>query len=105
MSDKPQKFSQGKPDYTLLPWNGIDHMAKIMTDNLEDNGGKYKRDNWKRWGSKMNEIYLPSLIRHLRAYMKGEIIDPEDGHKHMAKVMINASFIIWAEEERESSDE
>ena len=73
------KFDGGKRDFTLLPWAGVEEIVKV----LEFGAQKYDRDNWKHVDDAQHR-YTKAAFRHLIAYDKGEINDPESGLPHLA---------------------
>lgn len=82
------KYDGGKPRWNLVPMKELEGVAKVMTFGAN----KYADDGWKRVSK---DRYVAALMRHVVAYMSGEIIDDESGLPHMAHVMTNALFIDW----------
>lgn len=76
-----------KLDWSLLPWAALEPVIRI----LEFGAKKYFRDSWKQ-----NEphIYERALLRHVVEWQKGEWLDPESGHPHIAHVVCNALFLL-----------
>ena len=58
-----QKFDSGKPDYSLLPWDAVEDVVRV----LDFGAKKYARDNWKLVEDHKNR-YLAAAFRHLSAY-------------------------------------
>ena len=84
---KGMKFDAGKLDYTLLPWDGVEEVVKV----LEFGAAKYARDNWKKVESPR---YVAAAFRHLVAYARGERFDQETGLSHLAHACCCLLFLI-----------
>lgn len=93
------KDFQGKVQMALVPFEAVEAIAKVLTVAIES--GKYKRDNWK-YVEDAEFMYKCAMLRHLCAYMRGEIIDPTDGLPHLDKIATNASFLIWFQKQKEN---
>ena len=89
------KFSEGKPDYTLLPLKALEGTIRVLEHGLV----KYARDNWKKVPEGEHE-YLKAMFRHLADILDGEEIDPDSGLPHWNHVMCNALFISWFRKQR-----
>ncbi|MCQ2231389.1 MAG: DUF5664 domain-containing protein [Paludibacteraceae bacterium] len=76
-----------KPDFSLLhlEFPEIEEVVRIY----EAGERKYGRDTWESLEDGENR-YWSALCRHHNAHMRGEILDPEDGCYHIAKVIWNA---------------
>jgi len=82
------KWDIGKPRFDLLPAEIELEVAKVLTVGA----AKYAPDNWKkvpggRWR------YIAAMRRHISAYQRGEINDPDDGLHHMAHAICCAMFL------------
>jgi hypothetical protein len=86
------KFDAGKIDYTLLPWDGVEEIVKV----LEFGAKKYARDNWQHvLGAEQR--YQAAAFRHMIAYNKGEKVDPETGLSHLAHAGCCLLFLLALE--------
>ena len=74
-----RKFDQGKLDYTLLPWDALTEVVKVLQHGV----AKYARDNWRHVPNAA-ERYEAAGMRHRIARLQGEELDPESGHSHLA---------------------
>lgn len=74
-----RKFDQGKLDYTLLPWDALTEVVKVLQHGVE----KYARDNWLHVPNAL-ERYEAAGMRHRIARLQGEEMDPESGYSHLA---------------------
>lgn len=87
-----RKFDAGKLDYTLVPWDGLEEIVKV----LEFGARKYARDNWKHVeGGDVR--YLAAAFRHLIAYNTGEKVDQETGISHLAHAGCCLLFLLSLE--------
>lgn len=87
-----RKFDAGKLDYTLLPFEALDEIVKVLMFGAK----KYDRDNWRHVGNAMQR-YEAAAYRHLTAYSKGELTDPETGVSHLAHVGCCILFMLGLE--------
>lgn len=83
------KFDTDKRDFTLLPWNSVEQIVEV----LEFGAKKYSRDNW-RYVEDAKHRYHKAALRHLVAYSKGEIDDPESGMPHLAHLGCCILFLM-----------
>lgn len=84
---KADRNNKGKPKYSLIALDCLEPCARV----LEFGAKKYSRDNWKK-GMPITEI-IDSLLRHLGALQRGELIDPESGEGHIGHIQCNALFL------------
>lgn len=84
-----RKFDAGKLDYTLVPWDGLEEIVKV----LEFGAKKYARDNW-RYVEKADVRYLAAAFRHMIAYNQGEKTDKETGLSHLAHAGCCILFLL-----------
>jgi hypothetical protein len=88
------KFDADKPDYTLVPWDGLEEIVKV----LEFGARKYARDNWKHvLGA--DTRYQAAAFRHLIAYNTGEKVDQETGLSHLAHAGCCLLFLLSLEKQ------
>jgi Domain of unknown function (DUF5664) len=74
-----RKYDSGKPEYGLLPPYFLEEIVDVLTFGAK----KYERENW-RYVSDGQRRYFDAMMRHLWAWKRGEIIDPESGMSHLA---------------------
>lgn len=88
--EKALRYNEGKLDWTLVDWESIEPLVKVMTygwkkyTTPESDG----RDNWKKPCDDPMQ-HIQSAFRHLIAISKGENIDPESGELHSGHVIAN----------------
>jgi len=83
------KYDEGKPDYTLIPWEALEEVVKV----LEAGEKKYARNNWQKVED-ADFRYLKAAFRHLISYAKGEQNDPETGLSHLAHACCCMLFLL-----------
>jgi len=83
-----RKFDGGKLEYGLLPPLALEETVRVLTVGAQ----KYERDNWIKVPDSKRR-YFDALQRHLWAWKKGEIDDPETGLHHLAHAMCCLMFL------------
>ena len=100
MADKTKKpkngmkFDTGKAMYDLIDPYCLEELAQVLTMGAI----KYDRENWKQVEP---HKYEAALFRHLQAYRKGEMIDPESRLHHLSHVMANTMFLYCHDKMKE----
>lgn len=85
-STQGRKFDSGKPDYTLLPFEALEDVVKVLGFGAV----KYGRDNWQKVE---RQRYVAAAFRHLVSIAKGEEFDEESGQTHAAHLACCALFL------------
>ena len=98
MEGEGRKFDQGKPDFTLLPWDSLAEVVKVLQYGCE----KYERDNWKHVPDAFQR-YEAAGLRHRVARLNGEAVDPESGFSHLAHEACCLLFQLWLEQQEKST--
>jgi len=81
------KFDKEKPDYTLIPWESLEGVVKV----LEFGAKKYERDNWRKIGA---DRYRAAAARHFVSYMQDQhSLDEESGYPHLDHLLCCLLFI------------
>jgi len=84
------KFDDDKLDYTLLPWDAMDEVVRVLMAGEK----KYARDNWKLVDNAKFR-YLKAAFRHLIAYAQHPTQnDPETGLSHLGHCICCLLFIL-----------
>ena len=86
------KFDQDKPMFDLIDPHFHEDLAKVLTHGAN----KYKPGNWQKVKNAKSR-YVAALERHVNAFKKGEVIDPESGLPHMSHVAVNSMFLHYLE--------
>lgn len=83
------KHDSGKPLMGAVPPNALLAVAKVLTFGAE----KYGRDNWRQVENAETR-YLDAALRHINAYQRGELADPESGESHLAHAVCSLMFML-----------
>ena len=89
-----RKNDDGKLRMDLIPPEALEELAKVLTWGAS----KYSDKNWElglRWGR-----VLGAALRHIIAWMKGEIHDPETGLSHLSHALCNLAFLVTYEQRK-----
>lgn len=80
------KRNEHKTMLTLVPPEFIEEQAKVFEYGLQ----KYERNSWRNFTPEQATSCLPdAALRHLYAWMKGEIFDPDSGLPHLQSAAWN----------------
>jgi hypothetical protein len=92
-----RKSSKGKVGgFHLLPWRAITMVAGIY----EYGAKKYAANSWREvpvdqeTGETPIERYFNAMMRHIIAWRRGEWLDPESGHAHLAHALWGVIALI-----------
>ena len=88
-----QKFDQGKPQWSLLPWSALGEVVAVLGFGAR----KYGAHNWQHV-LEAKTRYADAALRHLTAWLSGEQLDPESKLPHLAHAVCCLLFILWFEE-------
>ena len=92
-----RKFDAGKLDYTLVPYEALDEIVKVLMFGAQ----KYDRDNWRHVDAAAQR-YAAAAFRHLTAHIRGEATDAESGLSHLAHLGCCVLFMLALEQQGES---
>ena len=81
------KYDDGKVRLELVPPSLVLAVGEVLTFGAK----KYEANRWRGVSA---ERYKGALLRHLMAYMDGEINDAESGLPHLWHVACNVAFLI-----------
>ena len=87
------KHDTGKPLMGAVPPSALLAVARVLTFGAE----KYGRDNWRQVESAETR-YLDAALRHINAYQRGELADPESGESHLAHAVCSLMFMLEMQE-------
>tara|TARA_R110000823_G_scaffold241207_2_gene365980 strand:+ start:656 stop:1162 length:507 start_codon:yes stop_codon:yes gene_type:complete len=93
--NKGKKYDNGKVKVELLYKDLVSELegvARVLTFGA----AKYDARNWMNLDNG-KERYLAAALRHINAYMKGELIDPESGEAHLSHAITCLLFISHLE--------
>lgn len=89
MRKKPgMKFDSGKIRYDLIPPEALHQIAAAFTYGAE----KYEPQNWQKL---TEEQAIASVMRHVEAHRRGELVDPESGISHLGCAATQICFALW----------
>lgn len=89
LSKPGRKDDNDKPRMDLLPFAALEGVAKVLTFGAR----KYGDDNW-RDVTPFRSRYLAAALRHLAAYGRGEVLDPETKLPHLAHAACCLLFLL-----------
>lgn len=92
-----KKFDTDKPRWALLPMWVLEPVVKVLTFGAK----KYGDNNWQNL-VEFEDRYTSAFLRHFVAWQRGEKVDPESGHAHIAHMICNLIFLLWKEIKNES---
>jgi Domain of unknown function (DUF5664) len=98
-SGMAKRFNSGKTRFSLIPVKAEEAESKVWTMGAE----KYGERNWEKGLPFLSVI--DSMLRHIKAYQKGETIDSESGQPHMAHIRCNAAMLIEYQETHPELDD
>ena len=92
MSKKGDRFNNGKPPVSLVPYAMLEGVAR----GLDFGAQKYDRDNWRKGLSQY--VILDCLLRHAHKLADPDEpdIDTESGLHHADLIACNAAFLCHA---------
>lgn len=93
------KYDQGKPDYSLIPPVALDEIAAVWTFGQK----KYAAFNWAKGFAWRRPI--AAALRHIFAWLRGESIDPESGHSHLAHAVCCLMMVIHFQKTNTGTDD
>lgn len=82
-----EKKDEGKFRWELIAYDAIEGIAAILTMGAK----KYAARNWEL-GIQYGRVY-GALMRHLSAWWRGEVTDPESGRSHLDHAMCELMFL------------
>jgi hypothetical protein len=82
------KFDDGKPPMSLLPFDALEEVAKVLAYGAT----KYDAHNWRK-GFDWSRLYS-GVLRHLSAHMQGIDNDHETGLSHLAHAATGILFLV-----------
>ena len=86
------KYDQGKPDWSLLPWEALEPVVEVMMFGAK----KYSPEGWRDVPD-AGRRYWSAAQRHLIAHLQGETADEESGLPHLAHAACCVLFLLAME--------
>lgn len=84
------KHDDGKTPLALLPPVAIEEMGRVLGYGAK----KYSAGNWRNVGEDWRMRYMSAALRHLFAYLRGEMVDAESGLPHLSHALCNLAFLV-----------
>lgn len=85
-----RKDDQQKPKWGILPVESLTEVVLAAQHGV----AKYGEDNWQLVPN-ARERYIDATYRHMAAWRKGEVKDPESGRHHLAHAICSLIFVLW----------
>jgi len=82
------KTDAEKPRLDLVPPVALDAVGRVLAYGAR----KYAPGNWKLCTERGR--YVGAALRHVTAYMRGEVMDLESGEHHLAHAVCSLMFLI-----------
>lgn len=82
------KHDSTKPRISLVPPHSLDAIIAVM----EFGAAKYDAHNWKQ-GMAYSRCF-DAAWRHMWAWWRGEVNDPESGLPHLGHAIVNLMFLL-----------
>lgn len=98
MSEKGVKYDNGKLPMSLLPFESLEEISKV----LDYGAKKYIENGWQTVPNAIKR-YEDAILRHFSAYKRGELKDEESGLTHISHMACNALFLVWFELNKEKN--
>ena len=96
MSSSFKKNDTGKLRWTKFAWVGAAKVLRVMHYGAE----KYGWDNWRKATTTLDrERYLDAAIRHLVAFVNGEVHDRDSGNPHLWHAACSLLFYLESDQE------
>jgi hypothetical protein len=98
MKNDPLKFIKadiGRTMPSLIEPAYILGISDILTIGME----KYAKNNWQLCDN--TDRYKDALLRHILAYLGGEVNDPETSRSHLYHASANLMFLDWFDRNRD----
>ncbi len=90
MSDAGIKESKGKVRWSLVPFDALEPVVRVLEYGAVT---KYAMDNWKNVPYK--GPYMDAIVRHWKKYfIDGEECDGESGQSHLAHLACDVLFLL-----------
>ncbi len=95
------KHDKGKPDFSLLPWESIEEVVKVMDFGAK----KYQRDNWRQVKHAKCR-YFAAAVRHIITewWVHGRTKDEESGYHPLAHAVCCLLFLMEFDRSRYPDD-
>lgn len=94
-----RKYDEGKLRWDLIPFEQMEEVVKVLTYGAVKYGEDPDIPNWKKMVDGERR-YFAAMMRHIVAWKKGEIVDPESGLDHLSHAAANLIFLMYFSKEK-----
>lgn len=94
MSEEGKKLDAGKARYDLIQPRALEAYVRVLTYGCR----KYSAHNW-RLVQDGRSRYIAAALRHLMAYLRGEMFDADSLENHLAHALASIAFVLELDEE------
>lgn len=84
-----KKDDAEKLRYDLIPLDAEEQVVRVLMHGAK----KYGDDNWKLV-PEANRRYYAAFLRHVKAWRRGQELDPESGLHHLAHAVCSLLFLL-----------
>lgn len=85
----------------LIPPEAMIAMGEVLTIGADKYGDRNWEENLGDAEAGLTfDRFVGAMLRHLTAYQRGELVDPESGFSHLKHVLWNAMAMVTEEERR-----
>ena len=74
--------------FSFLPYDALYEVAKVLTENCDEYGGKYPKDNWRKCPD--YTIMLDGMLSHVHRLLEGE----GDELEHLSHIACRALMML-----------
>jgi len=92
--EQGRKDDSAKRRYSLLPKGAVNSVVDV----LEFGSKKYADNNWQKVPDAKTRYY-DAAMRHLDAWLNGDLKDAETGLPHLAHAICCLMFLMWFDSE------
>ena len=89
-----RKDDSAKIRYSLLPVGTVNQVVQV----LEFGSKKYADNNWQKVENSRTRYY-DAAMRHIDAWLNGDLKDAETGLPHLAHAICCLMFLMWFDSE------
>lgn len=98
------KAKEGKVDYTCMPLEMVQPVARVFMKSTRSYGGKYDKHNYRH--ATDPDLYHSAILRHLHEYFhEGVRQDPDTGESPLDHVIASCMILKFVEKNTEAKDD
>jgi len=100
-NEEGPKDMEGKPEWSVLPWDALEHVVKVFEYGASPE--KYKKPYTYRVGITYSKLFS-ATIRHLIAWWHGEAYAEDSKCLHLAHIAANALMLLTMMSKKQFDD-